>query len=543
MTQLVEPLFVQRGRNKISSSPLLVDANGDGWPEVFVGGPVLRGLEWDGTPLPGWPRRGTRPFASSPAFGDLSGDHRGCIVIGCDDGRVYAFHVDGERQVGWPVSTGNDVFSTPALADLNHDRSEEAVLGSDDGCLYTVRGDGTVSSSVSIPKRPFVSASPTVLEGEAGASPQVVIGAWDGRLYVTGGPANSELLPLSSTDHVIWSSAASFQLKGVGACLAVGADRVYLITASGTALPGWPQRTGSWMASSPAVVELEAGAGPTVLIGSDRLYAWDLYGHSRPGWPQPSGDFVWASPLALDIDGDGAREVIAAGWDGRIYAFRPDGSTLEGFPLWAGGALFGTPAVAPLPSGGGLLVSAAWDGSVRGWRLPHARFAEGDWLQFRGGPARTGRVTTPFSARAGEPAPSDPPVPPARIEGAQAVAWREGRGLRRIEVQGTDLAYARRCIVEYTVSGKRSTHPVPVVNASGRSVAIVQALRRPHRIRYHVSYVDEGGTNRRWPESKDASFISVPLWAHRRPRETPPAREPSSGDRRTPSTDPEESPG
>ncbi len=536
MNRIVEPLFTRRGPNKISSSPLLVDANDDGWPEIFVGGPALRGLAWDGTRLPGWPRHGGRPFASSPAFGDISGDHRGCLLVGCDDGRIYAYHVDGERHVGWPVATGNDVFSTPAIVDLDNDGCEEVVVGSDDGFVYILRGDGTVSSALGIPNKPFVSASPTVLDGNPDGRPEIAVGAWDGGLYLASDLERQGAAPRVSADHVIWSSATSFHVDGIGQCLAFSAERVYVVTSRGVALPGWPRRSRSWMASSPTVAELEPGAGLRIIVGADRLYAWDLLGHLQPGWPQESGDFVWASPLAFDIDGDGVREIVSAGWDGRIYAFRPDGALLEGFPLWAGGAMFATPGAAPLPCGGGLLVSAAWDGSIRGWRLPSARFRRGDWLQFRGDAARTGRVTGNFATIPGEPAPSDPPSPPARVDGSWASSWMAGHGLRRVEIQGADLAHARRCMVEYQVSSKRRMHLAPVLNANGRSVAVIQALRRPHRIRYHISYLDEAGRPARWPQAKEVWFMSMPIWARRRPREVPPARNPKSQDGGIPST-------
>ncbi len=537
MDRIVEPLFTRRGPNKISSSPLLVDANDDGWPEIFVGGPVIQGLASDGTRLPGWPKRGGRPFASSPAFGDIAGDHRGRVVVGCDDGRVYAFHADGERSRGWPVATGNDVFSTPALVDQDLDGSAEVVVGSDDGFVYIVRGDGSVSSAVEIPNRPFVSASPTVLGGDSSRPPGIAVGAWDGGLYLTAGRERGGLLRLVSADHVIWSSATSFDVQGAGQCLAFAADSVYLVSDRGAAMPGWPRRTESWMASSPTIAELEPGAGLRILVGADRLYVWDLLGHLQPGWPRESGEFVWASPLAFDIDGDGVREIVSAGWDGRIYAFKPNGVLLAGFPLWAGGAMFATPGVAPLPSGGGLLVSAAWDGSIRGWRLPEARFSRGDWLQFRGDPSRTGKAVGAFARSPGDPAPLDVSFPAAKVDGAKASSWRAGRGLPRIEIEGSNLAHARRCMVEYRVSGKHPDHLAPVVNANGRSVAIIQALRRPHRIRYHVSYLDDAGNSARWPESEDAWFISIPIWAHRRPRNAPLVRSSEPQDAGVPSTE------
>lgn len=539
MNRTAIPLFVLRGGNKISSSPLLVDANGDGWPEVFVGGPVLRGMSWDGRPLPGWPKRGGRPFASSPSFGDVSGERRGSVVIGCDDGRVYAFHLDGARQRGWPVATGSDVFSTPALADIDKDGAAETIVGSDDGGIYRIRGDGTVSSAVNVPNRPFVSASPTVVDLDSDGALEVVIGAWDATLYLIRDNGSSQPIPLATADHIIWSSATAFETQGLGACFAFCADRVHLVTPKGTPLPGWPRRTGSWMVSSPTIAELVPGAGARVIAAGDRLYVWDLLGRLQPGWPQDCGEFVWASPLAFDVDGDGIREVVVASWDGRVYAFRPDGRPVEGFSLWTGGAAFATPGVAPIPSGGGVLVTASWDGSIRGWGLPQARFSPGDWLQFRGGATRTGNAEGVYRVPQGEPAMPDPSPAPARVEHARVSRWAMGRGLQRFEVEGSNLGAAGRLMVEYSISRGRGKGLAPVVQANHRSVAILQALRRPHIISYHVSYRDETGSTVKWPEKRDASFVSTPIWVRRRPRENAPERKSKAQGVRSTSAEPD----
>ena len=51
-----------------------------------------------------------------------------------------------------------------------------------------------------------------------------------------------------------------------------------------------------------------------------------------------------ASPVFADLDGDGARELIAAGDDGLVHALRPDGAEAPGFPARTGPAPFWHPA-------------------------------------------------------------------------------------------------------------------------------------------------------------------------------------------------------
>lgn len=510
MKHVAEPLFTVRVRGLVSSSPLLADVNGDGSPEVFVGGPVLSGLTWCGERLPRWPRKAQKPIASSPAFGDINGDGRGEIVVGCDDGHVLAFFADGDPVPGWPVKTNRDVFSTPALTDMDGDKALEAFVGSDDGRVYAIRGTGETIWASSIPGNPFVSASPTVVPSDGGGRPDIVVGAWDRHLHRFSAEGRHAGTLRPPAGGVIWSSSTSFAIAEAGAFLAWAADRAYVSGPDGRLAPGWPRRMGSWAISSPAVVELDDGEGATIVVGAERLYAWDLAGDLRAGFPVDAGDFLWSSPIAFDLDGDGAREVVVGSWDGGIYAFRSDGALVEGFPLRTGGPIFATPAAAPLPDGGGLLVAASWDGTVRGWHLRSARFRRGDWLQFRGGPDRRGLQTTVFPPLRQTPAMEEEVTELPRLTGARVEPWAGMPGMARVVVGGFALTAARNLMIHYAITGERRMHQVPAVNSRGRFVALIQPLRVPHLVRFFVEAEDRDGRTQRWPEKGHVSFLARP---------------------------------
>ena len=497
MTALLEPLFARSTRGRISSSPLLADVNGDGWPEIFVGGDRLHGLSWDGVPMPRWPRRGRLPFASSPAFGDIQGDGRGEVVVGCDDGGIYAFHADGDPVAGWPQATDADVFSTPALADLDGDGASEIVVGSDDGCVRALRGDGSTMWTAPIPGRPFVSASPTVAAFDGDGRPGVAVGAWDRGLHAWAADGTGHRR-IGAAGHVVWSSAASVNLEDRGGHLVWAADRVHVTSAGPRVASQWPRATDSWIVSSPAVAELRPGEGPSIVVGSERLYTWDVRGRLRSGWPVDVGDFVWSSPIAFDLDGDGAREVLVGSWDGGIHALRPDGRPVPGFPLRTGGPIFSTPAAAPLPRGGGLLVAASWDGSIRGWTLPRARFRPGDWAQFRGSADRRGAQPERFGPLEADAEPEPEAAGGFALEGARIEDWN---GLRRVVLSGSNLEAARRLELVYEIAGEGRRHPVPFVNSRGRFVALVQPLRIPRILRFHVEAEGAGEPPVRWPSA------------------------------------------
>lgn len=56
-----------------------------------------------------------------------------------------------------------------------------------------------------------------------------------------------------------------------------------------------------------------------------------------PGWPKEFSfsncDGCISSPILADLDNDGKKDVITAGGDGKVHAFRKDGSYLPGFPV------------------------------------------------------------------------------------------------------------------------------------------------------------------------------------------------------------------
>jgi hypothetical protein len=154
------------------SSPALADIDGDGLPEVIVGGNNPKWLEgssadksfatvWafngDSTLVPGWPQHVRQWVDSSPAVGDIDNDGELEIVVGTgrpgisgSGGRqVFAWNSDGSMVSGWPRPTGANMLGSPALADLDEDGTLDVIIGcgieANESCtfLYAWRGDGT----------------------------------------------------------------------------------------------------------------------------------------------------------------------------------------------------------------------------------------------------------------------------------------------------------------------------------------------------------------------------------------------------------------
>jgi len=122
-------------------------------------------------------------------------------------------------------------------------------------------------------------------------------------------------------------------------------------------LPGWPQAAGSGVQGSPAVGDIDGDGQPEVLVAANdrRLWAWKVDGSRVDGnrdgiadWPQALEASTAASPTLGDIDYDGQLEILIGDRSGRLYAFNGDGSLVPGWPVLLGGAIDSTAAVGDL---------------------------------------------------------------------------------------------------------------------------------------------------------------------------------------------------
>lgn len=79
--------------------------------------------------------------------------------------------------------------------------------------------------------------------------------------------------------------------------------------------------------------------------------------------------------MASDLDSDGQIEIIAGDWSGKIYAFKPDGRTVTGFPKHTRGKIFASVAVGDIDRDGTMEVSAgSWDRDIYLWSIENGSY-------------------------------------------------------------------------------------------------------------------------------------------------------------------------
>lgn len=257
---------------------------------------------------PGFPKFMNASGESSPSLADIDGDGVFEIILATADGLVHVLNSDGEELTGWPqavelmmefepanpqnhlnspaISSGevkNDyrasIISSVAVGDLDGDGSPEVVAASMEGKLFAWHADGTLLSGFP------VSSSGVVWQDDPGVYGQKKL--------------------ISGPDPGFFSTPALYDLDGDGKLeiIAPAMDQyLYVFRDDGSMQPGFP----------------------VLLRDMSQI--------------EPVAERIISSPAVGDIDGDGAPEIVVGTSEvyssyGRVYAVKPDGSFLSGWPI------------------------------------------------------------------------------------------------------------------------------------------------------------------------------------------------------------------
>ena len=132
---------------------------------------------------------------------------------------------------------------------------------------------------------------------------------------------------------------------------------VYAFDTQGQLKPGWPVVTPYEIFSCAAIWDLDGDGSKEVVFGTNgpSLYAlrangteWidgDANAATTGVFKTLGANYNYGTPALVDLDGNGQTDILYGGFDGVLYAWRPGGTNLPGFPITLGGNIASSVAV------------------------------------------------------------------------------------------------------------------------------------------------------------------------------------------------------
>jgi hypothetical protein len=227
--------------------------------------------------------------SSNPAIDGLQGENRKAVHI----------YKDPDLLTGFPLYIGASGEGSPHLVDLNGDGKREIVYGDTNGVVHAITANATELPGWPVKVQLLPMLDPMSHQGQGHQA----------------APAFSGSAPAIDPDRrtPIGSAPGVGDLDGDGKPEVVVSDwhgYVNVFHADGSKAAGFPVEM---MRDS---AELSRAAG-----GGDDGKGTELE------------DGFFSSPVLVDLDADGKLDIVQAGMDGRLYAWKGDGTAVRGFPL------------------------------------------------------------------------------------------------------------------------------------------------------------------------------------------------------------------
>ena len=262
-----------------------------------------------------------------------------CDVLSMEKNYTHTWGQPHQQPGCWPVYFNGWITSHLALGDIDRDGAEEIVFATFDSTLHVVDGLGEELSGWPQKLRDHIDASPAIGDLNGDGWLDIAIACQNDSLYVfdhhggrvqhwpqslgLGGGATPAIADLDNDGHLD---------------IICGADSVRAWRGSdGARLVGWPVWVGGLVQRmAPALADLNGDDSLEVVItgSTSKLYALRPHGANLAGWPATTGRPVNETVAIGDIDGDGFHEVVATAQYDSAYAWNADGSRCAGWPIY-----------------------------------------------------------------------------------------------------------------------------------------------------------------------------------------------------------------
>jgi hypothetical protein len=209
-----------------------------------------------------------------------------------EDRRSIGVRHDATLVGGAPIHFGAEISGAPSYADLQGRHEQDLVFSTYDGDVHALRPNGQELPGFPVHSDTIRSFDPRAPEN-------------------LGAPAyrNNPVLR-NQRDPISGIAVGDLNHTGQQDIVATGMNgRVYAWTGFGKKLPGFPQ-----MMPTPS----------------------DQYTVPTPHDPGHDRDPLrgaWAAPALAPLEGGHTLDIIIPGWDSKVYAWRPNGSSVPGWPV------------------------------------------------------------------------------------------------------------------------------------------------------------------------------------------------------------------
>jgi hypothetical protein len=360
-----------------------------------------------------------------PVISDINndGEMEILVYVGGIPPKIYAFKQDGSILEGWPVEVDNEDLpggnlNSPTVADINNDGYKEIFVNGRAG-IYVYNHDGYLRQLINLSLSSQPTSDTVISDLNNDGSPEIIkkFDPKHGGPYYEGG---EKIAVLDSNGNMLdnWpqpylnrtgpdGNSYYFNIVGFESTPAVGnfdddpekeivvasprnvfddpanpsgtwhvEGTVFVFNLDGTILTGFPVNINGWIASSPAVGDINNDGYDEIIVGTMKdddpnsgLYVLDRFGHNATGFPQVIGESIYTSPVVADFNNDGFLEIVVSTIRNPFgtYIFNYRGEVLPGWPQFTEWNDYRSPIVGDINGDNNLdIITTAGNGFIGG---------------------------------------------------------------------------------------------------------------------------------------------------------------------------------
>jgi len=203
---------------------------------------------------------------------------------------------------GFPWEQGGAGKSAPLVGDFNHNQAGNEILYTDVfGNGYLINGQGQSSHLFNGPEDTYLTRS-----------------------FASG------MVDQNNSDDLVFASRSG---------------DIYAVSQNGA--PIYNSHFNTMFLFTPVLADVDGNAGlETIAGGMDgNVYVLSATGTLLPGFPFNVGGAFQSELAAADLDNDNAWEIVCGGSQGNLYVLEAGGAVKQGFPVQLDGALTGAPTI------------------------------------------------------------------------------------------------------------------------------------------------------------------------------------------------------